>query len=75
MDLCNESHDVLMMANDLKSIAVLNIHGFEYRYIVHQVSQTKFMNLFKNSDLKQKFEHCKIWAFYCIYKKWINYNI
>ena len=46
MDICNESHDVLIMPNNLNSFAVLDVHGFDYCCIVNGISQRKTINLF-----------------------------
>lgn len=43
-----------MMAIDLDSVAILNIHGFDYWCIINIISKSEAANLFKNSDLNEK---------------------
>ena len=37
--VCNGYHDVLMMSIDINSIAILNIHGIDYRCIFFGISK------------------------------------
>ena len=38
-----------MMSMNLSNISILNIHGFDYRYIINGIS-----DLLKNADLSKK---------------------
>ena len=52
--VCNGRHDVLMMSNDLESIAILNVYDVVYCFIISEISKTEAENLFKNTDLSEK---------------------
>ena len=47
-DICNGCHDVLMMPVNLSGIAVLNIHGVDYRCIFNGTDKSKAMSLSNN---------------------------
>ena len=32
--VCNKSHNISMMAYELKNIAILNVKGVDYRYVL-----------------------------------------
>ena len=53
-DVCNECHDVLMMSINLIDIAILNIHGVDYRCIIHGISKIEAMGLLRNANLNEK---------------------
>ena len=53
-DVCNGCHDVLMMSMNLNDIAVLNIHGLDYRCIINRISESEAVNLLQNADLSEK---------------------
>ena len=36
---CNECHDILMMSMNLTNISILNIHNFDYCYIIGGISK------------------------------------
>ena len=55
--VCNGCDDVLMVTVDINSIAILNIHGVDYCYIVNKISKSEAINSF-----------LKYW---CQLKKWI----
>ena len=49
-DMCNGCHDVLMMSMNLCDIAILNIHGGEYRCIINGISKSEAANLHGESE-------------------------
>ena len=49
-------HDALMMSININSIAILNIHGVDYRCNVNGISKSEAINLFKNAELSKKSE-------------------
>ena len=50
--VCNRCHDVLlMMAIDINIIAILNIHGVDYCYIIKVNSKGEAINVLENADL------------------------
>ena len=53
-DVCNGCHDVLMMSMNLSGIAILNIHGADYRCIISRISKSEAINLMQNNDLSIK---------------------
>ena len=53
-DICNEWHDVLMMSVNLSDMAILNIHGADYRCIISGISKCEAINLIQNIDLTEK---------------------
>ena len=50
----NGCHDVLMMSMNLSNIAILNIHGIDYRCITNENSNTEAINLRRSTDLNKK---------------------
>ena len=44
-DGCNGCHDILMISMTLSNIAVLNIHSFDYRFIMNRISKSEVVNL------------------------------
>ena len=52
--VCNECHDLLMMPMSLKDIAILNIKGVDYCYIISRISKSDAINLKQNIDLTKK---------------------
>ena len=38
-NVCNKCHDVLMTAYELKNIAILNVKGVDFRYILWGISR------------------------------------
>ena len=51
---CNRCHDVLMTAYELKSIAVLNVKGVDFRCILWGISRDETVNRLNNSVLEGK---------------------
>ena len=52
--VCNGCHSILMMAYELKNIAILNAKGVDYRCILWGVSQNDAINGLNNSVIKDK---------------------
>ena len=42
---CNRCHDLLMMSRNLSDIAILNIKGPDYRYIITGMSKNEAIHL------------------------------
>ena len=53
-NLCNGCSDILMMFINLSNIAISNIHGADYRYIITGISKNEGINLMHNIDLSEK---------------------
>ena len=53
-NVCNRSHDLLMMSINLSGIAILNIKGSDYRYIIKLICKNGAINLIQNADLTEK---------------------
>ena len=53
-NVCNRCHDLLMMSMNLSNIAILNIKGSDYYYIISLISRTQAINLMQNADLNEK---------------------
>ena len=53
-NVCNRCHDLLMMSMSLSDIAILNINGFDYRFIISLISKNEAINLIKNIDFTKK---------------------
>ena len=49
--VCNGCHDLLMMYTDLNHIAILNINGIDYYYIISGINKSEAVNLLQNADL------------------------
>ena len=45
-----------MMFINLEDIAILNIHGVDYRYIISGIRRSDAMNLMQNINLTEKSE-------------------
>ena len=52
--VCNRFNDVLMTSVDIKRIALLNIHGLDYRCIINKISKIEAISILKNADLTEK---------------------
>ena len=50
----NRCHALLMMSMNLSDIAILNIKGSGYRYIISLISKNEAINLMDNVDLTEK---------------------
>ena len=64
--MCNGFHDVLMMSINLNDIAVLNIHGVDYRCIINGISKREAVDWLQNVDLsnnkkKESLQNKKLW--------------
>ena len=53
-NVCNGCHDLLVMSGKLSNIAVLNIKGSDYCYIISGISKNEATNLKQNTDLTKK---------------------
>ena len=53
-NVCNRSHDLLMMFMKLSHIAILNIKGFGYCCIISLISKNEAIKLMQNADLSKK---------------------
>ena len=49
--VCNGCHDLLMTYTDLNHIAILNINGIDYYYIISGINKSEVVNLLENADL------------------------
>ena len=52
--LCHKFHDVLMTTYELKSIAILNVKGVDFRCILWGISRDEAVNRLNNSVLEDK---------------------
>ena len=43
-----------MMSMNLSDIAILNIKGSDYRYVISLISKNEAINLMQNADLTEK---------------------
>ena len=55
--VCNGYYDLLMMSMNLSDVAILNIHGADYRCIISGISKSEAVILLRNIDLTEKVEH------------------
>ena len=53
-NVCNRSHDLLMMSINLSDIAILNIKDCDYRCIISLISKNEAIKLLQNGDLAEK---------------------
>ena len=53
-NVCNRFHDLLMMFVNLSNIAILNIEGSDYRYIISLISKNEAINVMQNAHLTKK---------------------
>ena len=51
---CNRCPDLLMMSLNLKVIAILNIKGSDYCYIISLINKNEAIDLIQNADLAEK---------------------
>ena len=58
---CNICPDLLMISVNLSDIAILNIKGSDYRYIISLISKNKAINIMQNADLAEKSIITKKW--------------
>ena len=52
--VCNECHNILMTANELKNIAILNVKGVDFMCILWGISRDEAVNRLNNSVLEDK---------------------
>ena len=52
--VCNRWHDVVMMSINLSDIAILNIEGADYCYIISGIGKSEAIHLMQNIDLTKK---------------------
>ena len=50
--VCNGCHNVLMTAYELKNIAILNVKGIDFRYILRGISRNEGLRRLNNSVLE-----------------------
>ena len=50
-NVCNRSHDLLMMSMNLSDIPILYIKGSNYRCIIRLTGRNEAKNLIRNADL------------------------
>ena len=53
-NVCNGCHHKSMVSISLSDIAILNIHGYDYRFISNRVSKIEAVNLLQKFDLNEK---------------------
>ena len=53
-NVCNRCHDLVIMSINLSDIAVLNIKGSDYRWIISLISKNEAIKLMQNADLNEK---------------------
>ena len=56
----NKCHDVMMTAYELKNIAILNVKGVDFSYVLWGISRDEAVNRLNNSVLR-----CFINGFWC----------
>ena len=49
--VCNGCHDMLMIAYEIKSIAILNVKGVDHRCVLWGVTENDTINMLDNSNL------------------------
>ena len=52
--VCNGCRDILMMAYELKNIAILSVKGVDYRCVLWGVTKNDAINMLGNSKLHDK---------------------
>ena len=52
--VCNKCHDILMTAYELKNIAILNVKGVDFSYVLWGISRDEAVNRLNNSVLEDK---------------------
>ena len=53
-NVCNKCHDLLIISVSLSDIAVLNIKGSLYCFIISLISKIQAKGLMQNADLTEK---------------------
>ena len=57
---CNECHDVLMLSLNLSDIALLKIHGVDFRCTIIGISENEAVSLLQEAHLNKTLKHYKI---------------
>ena len=52
--VCSKCHDVLIAAYELKNIAILNVKGVDFRWLLWGISRYEAVNRLSNSALEDK---------------------
>ena len=53
-NVCNRSHDLLMMSMKLSDIAILNIKSVDYHCTISRISKSEAINLIRKTNLTEK---------------------
>ena len=53
-NVCNRSHDLLMMSINHSNIVILNIEDSDYHCIISLITKNEFINLLQHDDLTEK---------------------
>ena len=53
-NVCNRCHDLLMMSMNLRHIAIFNIKGSDYHFIISLINKNKAIKLLQNTHLTEK---------------------
>ena len=51
--VCNGCHDISMIAYGLKNIAILNVKGVDYRFVLWNMTRNDAINRLNNSELDE----------------------
>ena len=54
LHVCNKCHDILMTAYELENIAILNVKGVDFKFLLWCISRDEDDNRLKNSVLEDK---------------------
>ena len=52
--VCNKCHDISMIAYELKTIAILNVKGVDYRFVLWNITINDAISTLNNSKLNDK---------------------
>ena len=52
--VCNGCHDLAMLSVIISDIAVITFKNVDHRCIIHNISKSEIINLFKNSILEDR---------------------
>ena len=55
-NVCYRCHDLLMMSTNLSNIAISNIKGSDYHFVINLISKKEAIKLLQNGDLTKKTE-------------------
>ena len=67
-DVCNGSHDLLMISMSLSDNALLKIEGAENRCIIIGINKSEATNAMQNINLTKKVEYYKTYIFIIAFK-------